>query len=170
MITEMSIEGIAIGLCPIAQRGRLGRRDQERAAVDALVARFCGAGAELRHDADGAPLIEGWHVSVSHSRTTAVIALSRDRRIGVDIEENRRDMLRRVAPKFLAEEEMAAIGDLQLAWTIKEAVYKAAGIKMLSMRDGISIAPDCSWAMAGGVRYELRSVRVGEAWLTLALA
>ena len=169
MIEEMRIKGVVVGLCRIEQRGRLNRRGIERDAIASLVRHFCGEGAVLGHDADGAPLLDGWHVSVSHSRGMAVLALSKERRIGVDIEDDRREMLARVAPKFLTEGEMEAINDLQLAWTIKEAVYKAAGIKTLPIRDGIEIAADCSHAMAAGMRYELRSVKVGDALLTLAL-
>ena len=82
--------------------------------------------AEIGHLPSGAPVICGADrlatISISHSR----------RPIGVDTEAaNRTRQLLRVAPRFLAPSQQCWATDPDLllrAWTIKEAIYKAAAI------------------------------------------
>lgn len=111
------------------------RGEAERSAVSALLAEAFAGGEtpELEHAPSGAPRLKGSaaNVSVSHCRELAVVALDgRGRAIGVDAESaGRGAQLRRVAAKFLPEEQMAAwcASDAALlrAWTLKEAMYKA---------------------------------------------
>lgn len=93
--------------------------------------------AEIGHLPSGAPVICGADrlatISISHSRTTLLLAVSRSGRpIGVDTEAaNRTRQLLRVAPRFLAPSQQCWATDPDLllrAWTIKEAIYKAAAI------------------------------------------
>ena len=124
MIT-IDIYSIAI---PASERG--GRRECEREAVGALVARAFGSGEVLDHTPEGAPYIAsrpGVNVSVSHSRGECVLAVSAVK-VGVDLEEPR-EQLARVAGKFLAPE--LAVGELARYWSAKEAVFKCAGISDL---------------------------------------
>lgn len=75
--------------------------------------------------------------NVSHSGTYGLIALSRERRVGVDIEAARATFdWRELAPSVLAERDRHAIDALPEAarsgaffdcWTAKEAVLKAHG-------------------------------------------
>ncbi len=105
-------------------------------------------GATLGHYATGAPFIElksgagkDVVISLSHCRTGACIAISEViKGFGIDIEEES-EKLQRVKEKFInaAESEFIGTEQLLLAWTIKEAVYKAAGISSLSLREGIKI-------------------------------
>ena len=72
-------------------------------------------------------------IPIKHSRTTLLLAVSRSGRpIGVDTEAaNRTRQLLRVAPRFLAPSQQCWATDPDLllrAWTIKEAIYKAAAI------------------------------------------
>lgn len=134
-----------------------GRRDAERSAVMAIVRGLFGADAAVGHRQDGSPVLEcedAPEVSVSHCRTMAVLAVGASARIGVDVEEWR-EQLRRVAPRFLSEEEKSLVQSddaLLRAWTVKEAVYKAAN------RPGLSLA-DILWhgdeALACGRRFRL---------------
>ncbi|MDO5394610.1 MAG: 4'-phosphopantetheinyl transferase superfamily protein [Bacteroidales bacterium] len=107
--------------------GAGGRRESERRAVAEIIRRVL-PGCTLRHAQSGAPQIDGMHVSVSHSRHYAAVALS-ERPVGIDIEESRTAQLERVATRFLDDEEMAvgALSPVELlrAWTAKEAVFKA---------------------------------------------
>lgn len=107
------------------------RRESETYAVRQLVKHLFGTGSILGHRDDGSPVIAGskTEISVSHSRTHAFLASHPDLRIGVDAELPRQQ-LAIVARKFLSDEELTAwvtIDHLLTAWTIKEAVYKAAG-------------------------------------------
>lgn len=93
--------------------------------------------AEISHLLSGAPVICGANtvatLSVSHSRTTLLLAVNRSGHpIGVDTETtDRTRQLLRVAPRFLAPSQQCWATDPDLllrAWTIKEALYKAAAI------------------------------------------
>lgn len=93
--------------------------------------------AEISHLPSGAPVICGADnvatISVSHSRTTLLLAVSRSGHpIGVDTETaDRSRQLRHVAPRFLSQAQQCWATDpglLLRAWTIKEALYKAAAI------------------------------------------
>lgn len=105
-------------------------------------------GATLGHYSNGAPFIDlksgvgkSVFISLSHCRIGACIAISDTARdFGIDIEEES-EKLQRVKEKFINESESEFIGKSQLllSWTIKEAVYKAAGISGLPLRDGIQI-------------------------------
>lgn len=135
-----------IYIAPIEQDAR-PRRERETAAVETLVAAAFGPDAHKYNLPSGAPEVRfsgpraGMHApvfSISHSRDYAVLVVSPDGRpIGVDI-ESFRPTLRRVVPKFLSADEAAAYATderLLLAWTLKEASYKAAGITGLSLLD-----------------------------------
>ncbi len=142
-----------------------------RNEVARLIAENVGPDVRLLHDPDGAPLLAGspMHVSVSHSRHFAAIALHPCLRVGVDIEEPRPEQLRRVIAKFLTEPELPLWNDrLLAAWTCKEAVYKAAGVRNLPLgaidltTDGIAVIPD-------GRRFALQTVETPDYTLTTAL-
>ena len=116
-------------------------------AADIYTRRFGWlAGATLGHHANGAPFLNTdrkINISISHCRSGACIALSDvSQNFGIDIEDSS-DKLARVKSKFISESEAKIIdSDMLLwAWTIKEAVYKAAGTPGLSLRDGITIEP-----------------------------
>ena len=116
------------------------KRRREMALTNYLVERMFGSRARLLHDSDGAPCVEGYSgtVSVTHSLGYVAVACDDSRRIGIDI-ESPRETLRRVARRFLSEAELPVysrdLGLLLRAWTAKEAVYKAAGVKLLGSHD-----------------------------------
>ncbi len=109
---------------------RSERRHVEREATAALVAEAFGEDAVLEHEPNGAPRIAGTdvHVSLSHSRFHAVMAVNRNCRVGIDVENMRTDSLMRVAARFLTPAELAVAPSgtaLLEAWTVKEAIFKA---------------------------------------------
>ncbi len=127
-------------LCPLPAPAP--RREAEKAAVAALLARAL-PGAVLRHTADGAPVVDGGpFISVSHSRTHAALAVCPHAPVGIDV-ETPRAQLARVAPRVLSEPEMAVYGaspeGLLQAWTLKEALYKAALTPGLDFRRDIRL-------------------------------
>lgn len=110
-------------------------------------------GAVLAHRSDGAPFfqsasgVDGIAISLSHCRSGACMALDDSgKMIGIDMEDFS-SKITRVQSKFVSESELELLTALPIAlesallvvWTIKEAVYKAAGVEGLSLRDGISI-------------------------------
>lgn len=103
-------------------------RRAEQNAVRRLVEAAFGPDARLEHHSDGAPYVAGSDrfISVSHSRTLAVLAVA-PFPVGVDIEEPR-PQLQRIAGRFLSAEEQQhyrTLPELLTAWTLKEAAYKA---------------------------------------------
>lgn len=120
-------------------------------------------GASLGHHDSGAPFLKGegnqapvTGISLSHCRSGACIALGAiTQPFGIDIEDIS-DKLASVAPKFINGHEATFIGHdmLLCAWTVKEAVYKAAGIPGLSLRDGIDIESIAEAAPYSPYRHE----------------
>lgn len=124
-----NVHGVSVAVAPIEPADGLTRRQRERRCVDQMLSQLV-PGAVLTHAADGAPLLEGveMHISVSHCREYAAVALCPDGPVGIDIEQPRPSQLQRVASRFLTTDEQAAIGpdhgSLLRAWTAKEAAYK----------------------------------------------
>lgn len=128
------------------------KRRREKAMTLALVRNVFGMDAEISHTPDGAPFLAdhpGTYISLSHSGNRAALAVSADSPVGIDIQDPS-PRLRRVAARFLNSSEIPlwAKDDASLlrAWTIKEAVYKAAGIKELLSTE-ISISDDGMYAV-----------------------
>lgn len=147
MIEIFKYDDIKLGITPIeADPGRT-RTERERAAVGAIIARFFGADAIVGHRDTGAPYLVGREdisLTVSHSRDYAAVAFSAERTIGVDIEQWREQLLR-VAPRVLSESELGVYASspalLLRAWTMKEALYKAALTPGLDFRRDIMLPP-----------------------------
>lgn len=119
------------------------RREAELAAERMLLL----PGLSIRHNADGAPSVEGSDeaISISHSRTHIAIAIGGEAPLGIDI-ETPRAQLRAVAPRVLSAAELDAYGTtpdgLLRAWTLKEALYKAALTPGLDFRRDIRLPLD----------------------------
>lgn len=115
------------------------RRRAEIAATYHVISTIFGDQAAIGHDMGGAPYIEGRaeHISISHCADAVVIAVNPRERIGIDIELWRPKLLN-VKEKFLTPGELRRIfsqSELLQAWTVKEAVYKAASVPGLSLTD-----------------------------------
>lgn len=108
------------------------KRGLEKQAERELLAAMLGREVELRHNADGAPLIDGRHVSISHTRGFLAILLSERGRVGVDI-EYRSDRIRKIASRFLRpDEQPATLDEMLVHWCAKEAVYKLRSAEHLA--------------------------------------
>lgn len=137
-------------------------------------------GVAIVHDADGAPRVEGSAeaISISHSRTHIAIAIGGEAPLGIDI-ETPRAQLRAVAPRVLSAEELEVYGaapdGLLRAWTLKEALYKAALAPGLDFRRDIRLPLDLTKKEAavvlpgGGTRSFaiLASEAAGDGFLSL---
>ncbi len=78
----------------------------------------------IRHDNDGAPLVEGFHISISHTRGWAAMILSVRHRNGVDIEYVS-DRVNKVASRFMRDDETQdTLKGRLITWCAKEAAYK----------------------------------------------
>lgn len=102
--------------------------------------------ASLKYNQNGAPFLDsGKHLSITHSKTQAGIALG-DHLLGLDIEEYHHK-IEKIAPKFLHKDEDYAIKSnnpiemLTRIWTAKESLYKALNISGISFSKQLLIAP-----------------------------
>jgi len=140
-MTEIEYGHSRIFIKKLDRRGR----EAERLAVADLVRNAIGEGVETGHRPDGSPTISvpGIEISVSHCATCAAIALS-DRHIGIDVETDRSQLVR-VAPRVLSPAELEYYNNnLVGAWTMKEALYKAALTPGLDFRRDICLPLDGS--------------------------
>ena len=158
-------DDILLMVMPISRDNSLGQRDAEHKAAESLVAEALGDDVTIGHQQSGAPYLIGsdLFISISHSRHYAAISLSPSPGIGVDIEESR-SQLRKVAPRVLSESELAAYGhsdDMLLqAWTLKEALYKAALTPGLDFRRdiGLPIPATSTTATVCGKSFEVIAI------------
>ena len=89
----------------------------------------------VSHNEDGLPLLDGWHVSISHTRGYATVLLSRKDEVAVDIEyvSNR---VAKIADRFIRDDEQDDSVTRQLVcWCTKEAVYKYFSSQHLALFD-----------------------------------
>lgn len=112
---------------------------------------------EIGHFPDGAPFLFSTPARISITHTGHLLAVaslpktpeadlgvfSPRTAMGIDAESLGRSQVMRVRDKFLSEEEKALTGDSLerniVAWTAKEALYKAALTPGLDFREGIRI-------------------------------
>lgn len=118
------------------------RHLRERATVHAILNEL-GLPEKVDHLPDGSPFLPGYdgYISISHSQESVAIALNTSRRIGIDT-ETWRPQLERVKHKFLSVREQEIYHGnpgLLLAWCMKEAAYKAAGVRGLDFAESIQL-------------------------------
>lgn len=128
------------------------RRKREIAASHLIVNQLFGNCSFIEHDENGAPFINGRKefISITHSATEIAIAINPNKRIGIDI-ENWRDQLIKVKERFLSPKEIAIYSTSQLmlqAWTTKEALYKIAQSPGISLANDIILPLDPSCNIA----------------------
>lgn len=78
----------------------------------------------VRHNEDGALFVDGYYLSLSHTEGWAAMILSKNHRVGVDIEYVS-ERVNRVASRFIREDEQQeSLTERLINWCAKEAVYK----------------------------------------------
>ncbi len=81
-------------------------------------------------------------ISLSHSLPLVAAIVHQDRAVGIDVEQPK-EKLRRIAYKFLTEQEQKACGDdlerLCIHWSVKEALYKLYGRKKLIFKENLLV-------------------------------
>ena len=164
MIETHSFGDITLMITDVVRLDGDSRADAERRAVRRLVDHAFGCEAQIAHFPSGAPYIIGSRISlsVSHSRSHAAIAFSASHTVGVDVEEQR-PQLARVASRVLSDDELREYSAPRLllqAWTLKEALYKAALTPALDFRRDIRLPlpPGETSAMVGRYHYRVISV------------
>jgi 4'-phosphopantetheinyl transferase len=101
----------------------------------------------VHYDEAGKPFLAGSdrHISVTHTENFAGVILSRQVRVGIDMEKVR-PRIERVKEKFLSDDEISSIPReyrleyLTLAWCAKEALYKLYGCRSLDFRQNLRLS------------------------------
>ncbi len=122
--------------------------------------------------------------NVSHTRATALFALARARRIGVDIEHGERTLnVEGVSRKFMTAREQARLAtldadarrrELLLLWTCKEAMSKATGDALTAPFRALDVDTVGTRTLVAGpapytpARWTLHPVDVGGGFLATA--
>ena len=139
------------------------------AMLRVILSRYCGASPEqlaIRRTSDGKPVLSDYpsiQFNLTHSHGRALIAVARDREVGVDLEQVRREVdVVRLAKRFLSERDLTLIehGDpaqrherFLKTWVAREAVFKAdgRGITFPLHRDYLELTGDGTkgWLVLG---------------------
>lgn len=106
-------------------RYKSGKRQREALTAHLLLSVLSGRDdLVINHMDDGAPIVDGYNISISHTMGWLAIVLSKGKRIGVDIEYCS-DKVDHVAARFIREDEQNSSRNERLInWCAKEATYK----------------------------------------------
>ena len=113
-----------------------------------LVNEMLGGNSTIEKDANGKPVLKNSeaHVSISHTQQFAAVMFSKNKAVGIDL-ENINPKVERIAHKFLRDDEINAIaaderiGKLILYWSAKEALYKLHGKGEIEFATQLLIEP-----------------------------
>ena len=129
-ITNDADGKVIIGLLEI-EKGRQAEKD----GVHRILTEMLGYDFLVEHNEDGKPMIEGYHISISHTLGYVSVILSRYYEVGVDIEYVS-DRVNRISSCFLREDEVCAnTTDMLIAWCAKETMYKLFSSEHLALKD-----------------------------------
>ncbi len=120
-------------------------RQQERSAWHKLARTLLkDPQAQFEYNQVGAPQIVGshLHISVSHSRELVAVIVS-PQRCAIDIESLSRNF-ERVSSRYISPLEKSLLTQgatsRALIWSIKETLYKYAGVKELDLLNGLRVS------------------------------
>ena len=99
--------------------------------------------ADLSYREDGAPIIKGKFISISHTSYFVAIIVS-DKKVGIDIERNRQQIFR-IAHKFVNEDEknkfdVDSLEILSIIWNSKEAMFKLCDRTGIDFKDNLNVS------------------------------
>ena len=123
-------------------------RKVEWLSVRALVKNMLGKDTRILYNAENKPFVRGntHQISISHSNNLTAVMISKDKRVGIDL-EFMSGKISKVADKFINEKESITEDPemkkyhLYLHWCAKEAMYKICDKQDINFRDGLTIAP-----------------------------
>lgn len=111
-------------------------RLKEKLTTYALIKELTGLDSlELSYASSGKPLLDGFEISISHTIGWAVVVLSRNTPVAVDI-EYRSDRVTRITDRFIRADEDKSSVDIQLInWSVKETMYKLFSEEQLQFHE-----------------------------------
>jgi phosphopantetheinyl transferase len=123
-------------------------RKVEWLSVRALVKNMLGKDTRILYNAENKPFVKGntHQISISHSNMLTAVLISKDKRVGIDL-EFMSGKISKVADKFINERESITENPemrkyhMYLHWCAKEALYKILDKQDINFRDGLTITP-----------------------------
>lgn len=120
-------------------------RRKEVIATRLCISRFFQVYPELSYDGNGCPTLNnGYHLSISHTKHFAAVALSKQHRLGVDI-ETRSHRIGRIERRFTNEREQSYIPEkekidyLTAIWGAKEAIVKIQNNRKIDFKNQLEV-------------------------------
>lgn len=104
---------------------RSDARRLEKLAVYSLLFMMTGdTNLRICHNEAGKPFVNGWNISISHTKGFAAVILSKDKNVAIDIEHISPRVFK-IANRFVrSDEDAPTLESLLLHWSAKETIYK----------------------------------------------
>jgi 4'-phosphopantetheinyl transferase len=123
-------------------------RQIEWLSVRALLKELTQCEAKIIYNEEHKPFLldNSFNISISHSHKLTSILLSKQKRVGIDL-EYRSHRINRIAHKFINENEYITTDKnfeqlhLYIHWCAKEALYKICDKKNINFKDNLTISP-----------------------------
>ncbi len=123
-------------------------RKLEWLTVRSLLNDLVGRKVKIHYNGKRKPFLndEKFNISISHSKRLTSVILSREHRVGIDM-EHMSGKITGLSEKFLSSEEESAISKerekyhIYLYWCAKEALYKICDMQNLNFKKDIIIDP-----------------------------
>lgn len=119
------------------------KRKLEFLATRNLLAEIGLKDDDLFYREDGAPLIKNGNISISHTSNFVAIIIS-NKKVGIDIEKNRQQILR-IKHKFVNADEEAlfntnSLEELSVIWNCKEAMFKLCNRTGIDFKKNLNVS------------------------------
>ncbi|MDD5184039.1 MAG: 4'-phosphopantetheinyl transferase superfamily protein [Paludibacter sp.] len=124
------------------------KRKREFLGVRLALKELLGTNVMVSYDSNGKPCLQdnSYHISISHSGNWIAVIAHPTRVVGIDI-ECPSDKIQKLYTRFLSEKEQEDLSQgknlkqLQLAWSVKEALYKIIGKEAVDFAKQLQIFP-----------------------------
>lgn len=123
------------------------KKRNEFLALRQCLKNYFGRNPAVHYTADGKPYLQNdYNISFSHTDGFAAAIICKENSVGIDLELFR-DRIKRIAHKFLREEEKESIlaeseiGHMTLYWGAKEVMVKITGDRKLNFINELHVSP-----------------------------
>ena len=123
------------------------KRKSQWLAVRQLLLHLTNNTEKIAYRRDGSPYLKSnnYFISIAHSQQYAVIYLSKNNKLGIDIQSIKNNISKGIH-YFLNDAELASISSydalqLNLIWSAKETLFKFHGNHDLNFKNNITIKP-----------------------------
>ncbi len=124
------------------------KRKREFLGVRMAIKELLGKEILIVYDIDGKPSLadNSYQISISHCKNWIAVMAHPTRSIGIDI-EHPTDKIQKIYTRFLSNKEQLDLSNgknlkqLQLAWSVKETLYKIIGKEAIDFANQLRIFP-----------------------------